>query len=621
MKDNKRAQTTVFIILAIAIVAGILLFFLFRGNLSFGGPPKDLEPVYNNYLNCIDQETQTGIAILGQQAGYLEGPEFSPGTSYMPFSSHLNFLGIGIPYWYYISGNGVVKEQIPSKENMEEELSKFLEQRILECDFSRYASQGFIIKVGSEVEVITKIRKSKVNVQIKHSIEISSETSSWTSNKHSKEVNSNLGKFHELAEKIFKDFKETFFLENYGVDILRLYAPVDGVKIQCNPAIWNVEEVRENLTRALEANVPFIKLKGDYYNIKKKENEYFIHDLGEKVDVNVNFLFSRNWPNKMEVWPNDQGLLIADPVGTQEGLGMLGFCYAPYHFVYDLAYPVLIQLYYNDEFFQFPVVVFINKNRPREPIEGASLPNSVPELCLHKITEISVSTFNVNLEPIEANIDFKCFDTTCNIGKTQLGGGESKLSTKFPQCGNGFVIASAPGYETQKQIFSTIQEGSTSLFLNRKYNLNVELTSPTEIENSLVTFTKDGKTTTISYPDQKQVELSTGQYEIKVYVYSDSSIRLEGSSERKCIDVPKSGVLGIFGVTEQNCFNSNIPGQTIETSISGGGIQNYFISESELESSNKIIIGVDNFGKPTKIDELQLNYNRVEISDLEVSFE
>jgi len=618
---NKKGQTTLFIIIAIVIVVGIITFFILRGGLTFGGPPKDLEPVYNFYKSCIEREIEIGAAILGQQAGYIEGPDFSPGTDYMPFSSHLNFVGIGVPYWYYISGNGVVKEQIPSKERMEEELNKFLEQRILGCDFTNLARQGFEIEFGSEVEVSTNIRGSKIEAKVDHELNIKIGESSWTSKRHSVDANSNLGKFYDLSKKIYEDFKETMFLENYGVDILRFNAPVDGVKIQCTPAVWNVEEVRENLTRALEANIPFIKIKGDYYDLKTKDNQYFVHDIGENVDVNINFLYSRNWPSKMEVWPNDQGLLIADAVGTQEGLGMLGFCYVPYHFVYDLAYPVLIQMYYNDEIFQFPVVVFINKNRPREPIDGEAVPNAVPELCIYKNTKITVSTFNNNLEPVEANIEFKCFDTTCRIGRTKLDSGDAVMSENFPQCGNGYIIASAEGYETKKQIFSTIREGSTSIFLNRRYNLGLELTSSTNIRNSIVTFKKDGKITTVAYPDQRQVELTAGQYEIKVYVYSDSNIKLQGSSEQKCIDVPKSGVLGAFGFSEEKCFDLEIPGQIIDSSISGGGTQFYFISESELDNSNKIVLNVDNFGSPVSVEDLQVNYNRIEISGLGVSFQ
>ena len=316
-------------------------------------------------------------------------------------------------------------------------------------------------------------------------------------------------------------------------------------------------------------------------------------------------------------------LMIAEPVGNQPGLGVLGFCYVPYHFVYDLAYPVLIQMYLNDEIFQFPVVVFINKNRPREPIPGAALPNAVPELCQNKNTKMTVSTYNNNLEPITAEIKYKCFDTTCRIGETELTNGEAILSSNFPQCKNGYIIASSPEYETKKEIFSTINEDSISLFLDRKYKLNLELEP--ESGNAIITFTKnktkDKKITTIAYPEQKEVELSFGQYEIKVFVYSNSSIRLQGSSEQKCIEIPKSGVIGIFGFTEEKCFDLEIPSQTVNTGISGGGTQNYFISESEIENAGKIILGVNDFTRPTKVEDLQINFNRVEISGLNVRFE
>ena len=49
----------------------------------------------------------------------------------MPFSSQLNFLGDFIPYWYYVSGNNIQKEQMPSKNDMEEQLEEFIEEKIM----------------------------------------------------------------------------------------------------------------------------------------------------------------------------------------------------------------------------------------------------------------------------------------------------------------------------------------------------------------------------------------------------------------------------------------------------------------------------------------------------------
>ena len=618
---NKKAQVTVFIILAIILVAGIILFFVLRGGLGFGGVPSEFESVYNYYLNCIEKETQNGALVMGQQGGYIDNPEFSPGSTYMPFSSQLDFLGTGVPYWYYISGNGLPKEQVPTKEKMQEELSGFLETAINECDFSEFREKGFSIKLDN-AKVNSKIKKNSIDVEISQQMVISNEESSWTGKKHLKKVNSNLGNFYDISKEIYDNFQETMFLENYGVDVLRLYAPVDGVEISCAPKIWRTESVREDLISALEANVPFIKVKGDYYTLKDKDNKYFVEDIGRDVDVNVNFMFSKDWPNKMQVWPDEDGLMRADPVGLQEGLGMLGFCYVPYHFVYDLGYPVLIQLYEGDEIFQFPVVVYINKNKPREPLDTTGLPNAVPELCKYKNTKIDVNIYDANLNPVEANIKYKCFETTCNIGKTEIEGSVAKLSGEFPQCKNGYVIASAEGYETKKEIFTTINPGSIDMFLDKKYELNVEIEPYSSNDFAIITFSKEnGSSTTVAYPEQKKVSLSSGQYEVSAYVYSDSEITLEGSMEEKCIEVSKSGFFGLFGATEEKCFDLEIPSQTVDIAISGGGKQKHFISEYELERSDKVIVGITSFGTPRKIEELQINYNKIETSGLNILFE
>jgi len=528
---SKRSQVTVFIILAIIIVAGIILFVLFKDSLFGVSIPKELEPVYNYYLACIEEEALMGSIIMGEQGGYIDVPDFTPGSIYMPFSNQLDFLGIGVPYWYYITGNGVVKEQVPNKLEMEKQLSNFIEERAISCDFSGFVNQGFEIKVGKEIDVSSKIEKNKIFVNVNQDVVIRTENISWSSKNHLKEIDSSLGIFYDLSLKVYDHFKESVFLETYGKDILRLYAPVDGVEIGCNTKIWKLNDVKENLTSALEANIGFIKLKGDYYKLKNKENKYFVQDIGEDVDANVNFLYSRNWPMRLEVWPSEDDLLIAEPIGLQEGLGMLGFCYTPYHFVYDFGYPVMIQMFYQGELFQFPVVIYINKNNPREPLDTKGTPIPVPELCEHKLSDMTIYTYNKQLQPIEAEIEFKCLETTCNIGKTKFQGKDSVLTAKFPQCVNGYILASAEGYETAKHIVSSISQGEATVFLDRKYDLDLEIRKGGRIlsdkEYAVVTFAKESKSRTVSYPEQKEIELSEGQYEVKTIIYSDASINFD----------------------------------------------------------------------------------------------
>ena len=111
MKNNK-GQLTIFILIAIFIVAGIGIFFTLRESPVFAQIPASIEPVYNTFLSCLDRETSIGIDVLESQAGYIELPDFQPGSDYMPFSSQLDFLGNPIPYWYYVSGNNIDRKSV-----------------------------------------------------------------------------------------------------------------------------------------------------------------------------------------------------------------------------------------------------------------------------------------------------------------------------------------------------------------------------------------------------------------------------------------------------------------------------------------------------------------------------
>ena len=626
MRDkNKRAQVTIFIIIAIVIVAGILAYFALSGKIGSRALPKELSPAYNYFLSCIQEETQNAVLIMGSQGGYIEVPEFSPGSEYMPFSSQLDFLGTPVPYWYYISGNGVAKEQVPSKEKMETQIEDYLKENIALCNFASFEEQGFGINISEEIEADAKIQDNKVDVTVNMPLSISFGEIFTLQNKHKTSVNSRLGKFYNIAKKIYDKEQQDMFLENYGIDVLRLYAPVDGSEIGCSPKIWLFDDVRKDLMDALAINVPATKVKGDYYTLGKEENKYFIQDLGEKVDVDVNFMYVKNWPLKLEAWPSEEGILKAEPVGLQEGLGMLGFCYVPYHFVYDFAYPVLIQIYDSNEMFQFPVAVVIDKNMPRKALDVEGLPDVIPELCQHKNQEMEVYTYNTNLEPVEAQIKFKCFDTTCSIGATEMNeAGDAYLSALFPECVNGYIVASAEGYKTKKYLASTVESSIADIILDKKYNLSLEVQKQgTSLGNefAVITFNKDGEVLTLAYPEQKEVSLTEGQYEIKVYVYTTSNINLQGSSSEKCVDVPKSGLLGIFGMTEEKCFTMQVPEQIVSFAVSGGGTQKYYIGESELQDSSKLIINAESFGTPTKVEDIQINYNSVETSGLDVVFE
>jgi len=624
--NSKRSQVTIFIIVAIIVVVGIILYFALRDKLGKAIMPKELLPVYEYFLSCIEDETQRASFLAGTQAGYLQIPEFEPGSEFAPFSSQLNFLSFPVPYWYYISGNGIVKEQVPSKTEIESQLNDYLEERIKTCSFRNFEAQGFFIEKSDDIVVSAKIKDNEIDVSVNMPLTISFGEITSTQRSHSVVVSSSLGRFYNAARKIYDSEQKNLFLENYAVDILRLYAPVDGVEFTCAPKIWIKQEVQQTLKQALEGNTQAIKIKGNYYSLVESENKYFVQDVGEEIGAqgeSVNFIYSSGWPTKIEVYPEEE-TMMAEPVGIQEGLGVLGFCYVPYHFVYDISYPVLIQIYNAEEIFQFPVAVILQGNLPRKGLAEEAVNDAEPELCKYKIQDVNVYTYNTELNPVEANIGFECLGQKCNIGTTTLteDGHDAYLSGKFPQCVNGFIIAKSEDYAKKTYQISTNEAGTANIILDKLYNLSVDLQvdGSTTKDYAIVSFTSPDNSQTIAWPSQKQIKLSEGQYDLNVYVYRESGITIPAMNKEYCSEVPKSGILGVFGLTEEKCFNINIPSQQLSNVISGGGKGQDYIIESQLEKG-KIVINVESIPLPSSLDALQDSYNLLEVKPVYLDFE
>ena len=335
------------------------------------------------------------------------------------------------------------------------------------------------------------------------------------------------------------------------------------------------------------------------------------------MEEDVRFLNSKDWPDSFEISPADDRILISSPVGDQPGLGIIGFCYVPYHFVYNMKYPVLVQVYDGEEIFQFPVAVVIQGNNPREFLDANASEDIVPELCRYKNTQVQINTYDTSLRPVDAKISYECFGNSCDIGVTESG----KMTENFPQCVNGFVSAKAPGFKDTRYLFSTVQPGSLDIILEKLYPTNIEilLDGKPYSGNAVATFTSDYATETIIYPNQKVVELGEGQHEIQVQIFRNSSITIGATTKEQCVEVPRE-ILGIFGLTKEKCFEIQVPEQVISNALAGGGKQVFYVLESELVKGNTLEINARSLTLPKTIEQVQDNYQLFEENELEAKF-
>lgn len=133
---KKRGQVTLFIIIAILIVAGIFLFFYIKNKTSLLSPtiPKDIQPIYNFVQNCLENQTKEAISFAELRGGiiYKNQEEF--------------FLQDKVPYYNL---------QNISISRIESEIGLYIDSGLTNCT-SKIRSSDYSIsldKPNSKVEI------------------------------------------------------------------------------------------------------------------------------------------------------------------------------------------------------------------------------------------------------------------------------------------------------------------------------------------------------------------------------------------------------------------------------------------------------------------------------------
>jgi len=187
---NKRAQVTIFIILAIVVVAGVGIYFAVSGNLNKSKSSSlDTRQIESFVQSCIEEVGEDAIYEIGQNGGYVFAPELST------FS--------GIPYYFINETN-----YMPSKEKVEESLSNYIEQSLFLClnDFENFLEYN-ISQEEVFCETIFEEDFIKLNVKVPLTISKGNEVKKIEDFENI-DVYSSFGKSFFAIGKIVQTFEE-----------------------------------------------------------------------------------------------------------------------------------------------------------------------------------------------------------------------------------------------------------------------------------------------------------------------------------------------------------------------------------------------------------------------------
>jgi len=667
---EKRGQLTAIIIigiLALVTVAGVYTYRTYILKKEFEVQyekhlkvPPQVEPVRKYMDECLNSVVEEGITLIGQQGGYIDLPRDTlPRTQFTPLGSSLEIFpnsDFKTALWFRETSNGIKTLNVPQIKDMEFALSGYVENNIGFCinNLTSFADQGFIFELAEAPSASVEITDKLVNVRLDYPIKIKFKDLDFDLENHFAKIDSNLGLLHNLAIQIMESENKDLFLEKQTIDYLAVYdgIPFSGVDLSCSDKIWSKQQVSEKIKEVVSKNLLAIKIKGTKYTLPNPDHKYFEFNAiqGTYDNIQSSVMYSTSWPIFIDIYPSEGDVMRGSQLSRKTGnlaTNILSqfVCLSSHHFVYDIKYPALISLTDDAGFiYQFATEVIVDNNEARQNLlEPLTIPEPLAPICNYGTKELTVRTLapleDGTLVPLkDADIVFKCFPSTCNMGTTVLDNYEDySLTAKFPACLNGVIEARKEGYAPTKEIVSTnedIQE-SVSLVLEPYYEndiiLNViesrsgEIREPYASEQISFEFYNNdtGYTATWYYPGNETLKLSAGNYRITSYVIGDSTwpITFPARKIEKCVDVQKAGILSLIGVgqKEQKCFETEIPKIETETVVKGGAAFDYTFTREQLAKGELTLYTMVN-PLPSTMEELSLTYSKIKLNNLDPKF-
>ena len=217
MKKRNKAQVTLYLIIAVVFLFVILIGFYYIKDIGskksetiekVENIPEKFQPIDYYISNCLKKSSISATYFSGQQGGYYTLPFEVLSTGYL-----------NLPYYY------LEKNIMPSKENVEKELSEAVKKDVDSCiDLSVFKSQGFNI-AEKEKSASTKILDDKVVVTLDYSLSVEKDNTNYIKSKFLYEVPVRLGHLYniamELTNKIVKEpyYSDLTFLLGQDLDI------------------------------------------------------------------------------------------------------------------------------------------------------------------------------------------------------------------------------------------------------------------------------------------------------------------------------------------------------------------------------------------------------------------
>jgi hypothetical protein len=423
-KRNKKAQLTIFIILAIILLFSFALYFYLKAGATHVKPPveqpevaQEVKPIQLFVLDCVREVGKDALIKMGNNGGYIELKNLK--ISPVPYDSDvLVFDPQKLPYWYYLKDDcnnpqsplGCLQTKRPPMCNsgspcvvdatgansIEEQLNDYVDAHLNDClqDFKDFKQQ-FDIQSG-KINVETTVREDGVSFKANYPLDITVRSSNKkvTIPFFYAEHNIKLKDIYNLASDVFDAESKYQFLETSTLNIIAAYSglspdllpPTSGVELfTAGKKYWTRSDVKTKLMNDILPYLNFLQIvnAGNAQSISEtgtsekylRFSDGFYKSMAIKVsnqsyfDLDANIVYPYS---DIYFRIGDSEIIKPDSfdAGGNPFMKMIGFFMNNYNFKYDLTYPVIVRIRDPEAFdgegytFSFAMEANIRKNIP-----------------------------------------------------------------------------------------------------------------------------------------------------------------------------------------------------------------------------------------------------------------
>jgi len=650
---EKRGQATAFIILGIIVLVVVFGVIAVKNDLfknlfqkitqSRETIPLQVKPIEDSLSSCIHNVGSRAVQLVSLQGGYLDLPnDVMPSTELSPLSSSLEIIsgsGFETSVWFRERGNGIQELNVPTKNRIEQEISNYVDRNFESCisNLTYFNNKDYKLSFGGSPITKTSISDNDVDIVVDFPIDVSIQDNDFTLNDHHAVVNSKLGELYSMSSEMIDNLNTGYFLENQTINMLVAYneeVPFSGTDFSCDQKIWYKNDVSRRLKNIIYENIAAVNVKDSNIDVQNKELKYLELDpfKSSHKDVTISLSYIPNWPTLVEINPSEGNVLKSDNIiknsgGVASTIVSSFFCINTYRFVYNVKYPVLVTMRSSDGLvFQFATQVIVDHNQPRKNrMTTLDLPDSTSQLCQYPQRKVNVLTNTLDgnglVIPLkDVNLAFKCFPASCPLG-TSSSGNTPYLDVNIPMCYNGIFEGTKENYFVGKTLYSPNNPDSpdsVNVILDPVYKKKVnvyvidkssgDVREPYDSEQVNFEFmNKLSKfSSTLNYPDNKEVGLIAGDYIVNSNIIRNSTWKIKYDSQEieNCVDTRASGIFGFFS-TEKKCFKTETDPVELDYVLTGGAKFENSFSRSDLSSDEPLNLYILSSPIPSDLEGLQ----------------